>query len=264
MDFLRENLLQTYYLVFGGVFTLSVLFFLISLVVKKNSIADIFWGLTFIFIALLSVFSQPILTLSGFTVFILVLIWGSRLAFHIYLRNKGKKEDKRYLALAKDWGRYFYLRSYFQVFLLQGVLAILVSTSVIINAVYGAESINIYYILGLIVWIIGFLFESIGDAQLKKFLSNSQNLDKIMDQGLWKYTRHPNYFGEITMWWGIFVITLAASDYKLLAIIGPITITLLITKVSGIPMLEKQFVGKPGWDEYKQKTSVLIPWIPKK
>lgn len=113
--------------------------------------------------------------------------------------------------------------------------------------------------IGFVVWMIGFTFESVGDKQLKEFIANPENKGKIMDQGLWAYSRHPNYFGEVTQWWGLFIIALSVP-FGIWSIIGPLTITFLILKVSGVPMLEKSFVGKPGWEEYKKKTSVFIPW----
>jgi steroid 5-alpha reductase family enzyme len=131
-----------------------------------------------------------------------------------------------------------------------------------INTMKGGV-LNVLDLLGIIIWIVGFYFESTGDAQLKKFIADPANKGKLMDKGLWHYSRHPNYFGEVTMWWGIFVIALSVP-YGIVSIIGPIVITILITKISGIPLVEKSFAGKPGFDEYKRTTSIFFPLPSKK
>jgi steroid 5-alpha reductase family enzyme len=136
---------------------------------------------------------------------------------------------------------------------------LVVSPVLFINTSAVSE-ITYYLYAGIIIWLTGFIFESLGDAQLKKFIQNPENRGKIMDKGLWAYTRHPNYFGEVTQWWGLYVIALSVP-YGMWSIIGPLTITFLILKVSGIPMLEKSFIGRPGWEEYKAKTSGFIPWF---
>jgi steroid 5-alpha reductase family enzyme len=233
--------------------------FLISLLKKRNDIADIAWGLGFVLMAWLSLY------ISGFSskallVNSLVTVWGLRLAWHIYLRNKGKIEDYRYLAWRKEWGKWFIPRSYLQVYLLQGLfLFLIIQPVILINKSMGA--IGILDFFGILVWMVGFYFESVGDAQLKQFVSNPANKGKIMDQGLWRYTRHPNYFGEVVQWWGIWLLALSIPN-GYITIIGPLTITVLILFVSGIPMLEKKYAGRPDWEEYKKRTSVFFPLPP--
>ncbi len=235
--------------------------FIISIIQKRNDIADIAWGLGFVLVAWLSFylsgFSQKGLLVNG-----LVTIWGLRLAWHIYKRNRNKPEDSRYLEWRKTWN-YFYLRSYSQVFLLQGIFLYLISLPVIFINYNASSNFGFLEIIGLLVWGIGFYFESKGDAELKEFISNPVNKGKLMDKGLWKYSRHPNYFGEVTQWWGIFVIALSISG-SLFTIIGPLTITTLILFVSGVPLLEKKYDGRPDWEEYKKRTSVFIPLPPKR
>lgn len=235
--------------------------FIISLILKRNDVADIAWGLGFINISwtglFLNGFSQR-----GLIAAILVTIWGVRLAWHIYLRNKGKPEDYRYQAWRKEW-KYFYLRSFLQVYILQGLFMYLIALPVIFINQNSFPGINLLDIVGIVIWILGFYFESTGDSQLKEFISNPANKGKIMDQGLWKYSRHPNYFGEVTQWWGIFVMALSIP-FGYFTIIGPLTITSLILFVSGVPLLEKKREGQPLWEEYKRKTSVFIPLPPKK
>ena len=234
------------------------LWFLISVVKKRNDVADVAWGLGFILLTWSSFFLFASFSLRGLIASILVSIWGSRLAWHIHRRNRNKKEDYRYLAWRKEWGRFFYIRSYFQVYLLQGALLYLIIVPVLLINSNTGSSFNIIDVLGILVWFLGFFFEAVGDAQLARFLQNPTNRGKIMQSGLWRYSRHPNYFGEVTQWWGIFLLALSLPS-GWLGIIGPLTITILILKVSGIPMLEKKMAENPEFAEYKKKTSIFIP-----
>lgn len=226
--------------------------FIISLIKKRNDIADIAWGMGFILISaynLYTNFDTRVLLIS-----LLVLIWGLRLAIHIYHRNKNKKEDFRYLQWRQEWGKYFYLRSYLQVYLLQGFFMWLIALPLTLHNT-GFTLINF---LGILVWIFGFYYESTADAQLAAFLKDLKNKGKIMDQGLWAKSRHPNYFGEVTMWWGIWLLSLSNRD-AFISLLGPLTITFLILKVSGVPLLEKKYQGNPLYEAYKKKTSIFIP-----
>jgi steroid 5-alpha reductase family enzyme len=173
----------------------------------------------------------------------------------------GKPEDFRYASWRKQWGNQVMLRSFFQVFMLQGLLLLLVSASITINAFQSSELVWWNW-LGVVVWAGGFLFETISDHQLTTFLNNPNNKSKIMDYGLWRYSRHPNYFGEVTQWWGLWLVVLP-STYWYVALLSPVTITLLILFVSGIPLLEKKFASRPGYKAYAKKTSVFIPLPPR-
>ncbi len=234
------------------------LWFFISLIKKRNDVADIAWGLGFMLMAWVSFFLSGDFHIRGLIAGVLISIWGLRLAFHIYGRNKNKTEDYRYLAWREEWGKWFYLRSYFQVYILQGALLFLIifPTLIINNSIN--YPLGVLDILGIIVWIIGFYFESVGDSQLAQFIKNPENKGKLMQTGLWAYTRHPNYFGEVVQWWGLWLIALSIPN-GWLGIIGPITITFLILKVSGIPMLEKKMEQNIEFAEYKRKTSMFIP-----
>ena len=140
----------------------------------------------------------------------------------------------------------------------------LVSFVVSVINIFGPGNNNPFYYLGLLVWIIGFVFESVADAQLRNFIKTKKSKDKkIMDEGLWKYSRHPNYFGEVTMWWGIFLISVG-TNYWPVTIISPVTITYLILKVSGVPLLEKKYQDDPDFRKYAKKTSIFFPLPPKK
>lgn len=239
------------------------LWFIASLIKKRNDIADIAWGLGFVLLSWASLYISNEFSIRGLIVSILVSIWGLRLTWHIYNRNRGKDEDHRYIAWRKAWGKWFYLRSYFQIYILQGLLLFIIVVPVLFINKNSGNPIYYLDIIGFLMWLLGFIFEVVGDAQLAKFINNTNNKNRLMRSGLWKFTRHPNYFGEVTQWWGLWIIALSVTD-GWITIIGPLTITFLILKVSGIPMLEKRMVEKPEFAEYKRKTSVFFPFPPKK
>ncbi|MBX7170317.1 MAG: DUF1295 domain-containing protein [Pyrinomonadaceae bacterium] len=229
--------------------------FIVSLIKKRNDVADIFWGIGFILVAWTSFFLAESFNNRALLVNVLVTIWGLRLAFHIGLRNRGKGEDFRYKAWRESWGKTFYWRSYLQVFILQGFFLFLISLPLVFVNPGNAE-FSLFDVLGLLIWLIGFFFEAVGDYQLLQFTKNAENKGKIIQTGLWKYTRHPNYFGEVVLWWGIFFFALPFGFWT---IISPLTITFLILYVSGIPMLEKKYENNPEFAEYKKRTSAFFP-----
>jgi steroid 5-alpha reductase family enzyme len=139
---------------------------------------------------------------------------------------------------------------------------LLIAFPIMLVMTYDVGSLGLLDLVGVLVWAIGFSFETVGDYQLTQFLANPDNRGRILKYGLWKYTRHPNYFGEVTLWWGVFLIALSVAN-GWMGIIGPLTISFLILRVSGIPLLERPFEGKPEWEEYKRRTSVFFPWFPK-
>ncbi len=254
---------MSYYLNLAVIlFVYMNLWFIISLLKKRNDVADVAWGLGFVFLSWTSYYFLGSGGLRGLVVCILVSIWGLRLASHIYSRNKNKPEDPRYQTWRNDWGKWFYLRSYLQIYILQGTLLFLIVLPVlIINKNFGS-SLGILDLIGIMVWLFGFYFESVGDAQLARFIKDPANKGKLMQSGLWEYTRHPNYFGEVTQWWGIWLISLSVTN-GIFAVIGPLIITFLILKVSGIPLLEKNMANHPDFAEYKRRVSAFIP-LPKK
>lgn len=219
------------------------LWYVVSVAKKRNDIADTAWGLGFILVTLFNLIFNPRFKL--LISLILISVWGIRLAIHIYQRNKNKPEDSRYEAFKSS--------PYFKVFITQGFFMWLICWPIIISA----GSFNILSILGILIWLFGFYFEATADSQLKKFISNPQNKGKIMQSGLWSYSRHPNYFGEVTLWWGIWLLNF---NYNWLSLIGPVTITYLILQVSGVPLLEKKYQGNPEFEDYKKRVSVFIPW----
>ena len=240
----------------------SVLF-VIGTMRKNNSIVDIGWGIGFVILAWSLLILRLPLSLVRTTITLLVTLWGVRLFYHILKRNHGKPEDFRYVAFRKAWGKWVVPRAFFQIYMLQGLLMFLIALPYILQGGTSGGVQIALYVIGLIVFAIGFTFESVGDAQLKAFLRDPANKGKIMTGGLWRYTRHPNYFGEATIWWGIFLIALSGGVSPL-AVIGPITITVLLLFVSGVPLLEKSMKNRPGFAEYARQTSIFFPWFPKK
>lgn len=233
----------------------------IAHVKRDNSVADIFWGLYFVLLTGFAFFLYAEPDWRQILVFALVALWGFRLSTHIFVRHWGKGEDPRYTEMKKSW-KWVAVRSYLQVFVLQGVLALLIVAPILwiqFSASQGA--LGLVDFLGLGVWISGFLFEVIGDAQLGAFVKTKKP-GEIMERGLWRYTRHPNYFGEVTQWWGLYLIACAVPGGWMF-FFGPLLITVLILYVSGVPLLEKRYEGNPAWEHYKQRTSKFIPCFPK-
>jgi steroid 5-alpha reductase family enzyme len=244
------------------IFIYATIWFAISVYKKRNDIADIAWGIGYIIICgflFIAYPAGPVVKL----LYVLVILWGLRLSLHIYTRNKNKAEDFRYKAWRDEWGKSFYWRSYVQVFLLQGIFLLIIISPVIHAAIAGFMQWDRFTWIGLCCWIIGFYFQAVGDWQLAVFKSNPKNKGLIIQTGLWKYSRHPNYFGEIMMWWGIFIITIPFAN-SLYFIVSPLAITLLLVLVSGIPMLEKKYKGNAAFEDYKKQTSVLIPLPPRR
>jgi steroid 5-alpha reductase family enzyme len=239
------------------------LWFLISLIKRRNDVADVAWGAGFVLLAWTSFFLSGGSGARGILVGILVSIWGLRLSWHIHARHRGKPEDFRYTTWRREWGKWFYARSYAQVYLLQGALLFLVALPMLIINRSTGIPFSFLNGIGVCVWLLGFLFESVGDAELARFASDPLNRGKILQSGLWLYTRHPNYFGEVLQWWGIWLVSLGVPG-GWLGIVGPLTITFLILKVSGIPMLEKKMAENPYFAEYKRRTNVFLPWFPRK
>lgn len=237
-----------------------ILFMCITFIIahrkKDNSLVDIAWGIGFIVLAFFTLIQSDTYTLRQLITTALITFWGARLSLHIYMRHF--KEDVRYQKWRNEWKRFFLLRSFFQIFMVQAVALIIIALPIIfINAAHEAHA-DVYTLIGTAIWIFGFVFEVIGDYQLQQFIASKPAPGSIMDKGLWRYTRHPNYFGEAVMWWGIFIIACGVPS-GILTIISPILITYLLTCVSGVPMTEALFDGNAAYDAYKKRTSAFIP-----
>jgi len=238
---------------------------LISIPIKNVSIVDIFWGFGFVIVNSIYFYLSEGSYLRSTLLFFLVTVWGLRLTIYLAYRNIGKGEDFRYQEFRKYYGekRYWWF-SFFQVFLLQGLLIMIVSLPLFgVNFYTGTNNLNWLDYVALMIWIIGFIFEAFGDLQLAIFRSNPDNKGKVLNKGLWKYTRHPNYFGDAMVWWSYGLFCLASGSYW--PILGSILMTFLIVKVSGVSLLEKSLSNtKPQYRDYIAKTNSFFPWFPKK
>jgi steroid 5-alpha reductase family enzyme len=236
----------------------------VSVAVKNASIVDIVWGLGFVAVAWAVRFRVEGLSARQNLLVALTSIWGLRLGGYLFWRNHGKGEDYRYRAMRKHWGARFPWVSLFTVFGLQGVLMFLVSLPVQLGQGPLSPELGWLAAVGVAVWAVGLFFEVVGDAQLARFKADPANAGKLMNRGLWKYTRHPNYFGDACVWWGIALVA-AETTVGRWGLIGAAVMTVLLRRVSGVVLLEKSLSKrKPGYDEYVARTSAFIPRPPKK
>ncbi len=250
--------------VLGFVLAYMVIIFAIAWGLKRIDVVDIAWGGAFVVAAAVSLATGGAPGALQLLVTGLVIIWAIRLSGAILVRFlRSGREDPRYTEMRRAWKSHEALNAFVRIFLVQGLLATIVSLSVIVINTGEVTSLGVFSFVGAAIWLAGFIFEAVGDAQLKKHLANPKNKGKLMTSGLWRYTRHPNYFGEATQWWGIFVIALGVP-YGWITIIAPVAITYLLLCVSGVPLTEKRFEGKLGWKEYKARTSVFLPLPPYK
>ena len=253
-----NHYLWVYLLLFLG-FCLT---FLVGRHRKKHDLIDIFWGLGFVISALASFLLGP-RSPGALLITLTVLLWGLRLSIHLAARNLNKPEDFRYQAMRQKWPRRFELVMFLRIYLLQFVLNALIGFPVVYTNLEPAGQPGILLYLGLAVFLTGFLFEAIGDEQLRRFKSRPENKGRLMTEGLWAWTRHPNYFGEALLWWGICLMALGTGPGRWWLLFSPLIITLLLLFVSGVPMLEKKYEGRADWAAYKDRTSKFIPRPPR-
>jgi steroid 5-alpha reductase family enzyme len=239
------------------------LVWLLSLLRKDMSVVDSFWGLGFIAVTLHFAYRLGDLDPKQFLVSYLVILWGLRLAFHIFFRNRGKGEDPRYQAFRADWKENTWWKSFYKVFMLQGGLMLVILFSIINIMIDSGDYLSKINQFGIVIWMIGWIFETVADYQLLRFKKNPSNKGLVMNRGLWRFSRHPNYFGEVCVWWGVFLISIG-SGYWFVSILSPLLITFLLLKVSGVTLLEKRYEGNDKYAEYKRKTSPFFPLPPKK
>ncbi|MGF1614514.1 MAG: DUF1295 domain-containing protein [Gammaproteobacteria bacterium] len=246
------------------VMTLMLLVWIVSLVKRDASIVDVFWGLGFVLLGWIHFVASEDHTTRAILVFILVTLWGLRLSAHILWRSHGQGEDYRYRAMRERHGHRFPWISLFTVFLLQAMLIWLIAMplSLAIRSPV-PEHLTWLDALGLGLFSIGFLFEAIADWQLSRFRANPHNRGKVLRTGLWRFTRHPNYFGDATLWWGLFFFAFATPG-ALWTVYSPLLMTLLLMRVSGVTLLEKTLrETKPHYLEYVQQTNAFFPWFPR-
>lgn len=241
-----------------GIAGLMVATWIVSLVVKDASIVDIVWGVGFVVVGWIALYHGGTDSRS-WLVAILTTVWGLRLAGYLAWRNLGKGEDFRYRAMRRRYGERFGLASLIVVFGLQGLLMWVVSLPV--QAAAGGE-LGPTDAMGIALFAVGFFFETTGDIQLARFKKDPANQGKVLDTGLWRYTRHPNYFGDFCVWWGLYVIALAGGAWW--TIVGPLVMTALLMKYSGTGLLEKTIASRrPGYAEYVRRTNTFFPGPPR-
>lgn len=236
-------------------------FFLVATIIKNNSIVDIGWGLSYVVVAWTLFFVNNEPNTTQLIANILVSIWGLRLFYHILKRNIFEEEDFRYKAWRKAWGKYVIPRAFLQVFMLQGFLMYLIASPVFFINTRSLE-FNYLSIIGIVVFLVGYYFQVRGDNELKKHVNNPEKKGTLLQDGLWKYTRHPNYFGEATMWWGMLLFALL-NGAPIYFVISPITINVVLYFIS-TPLLENKMKKRKGWDEYASKTNMFIPGFRRK
>jgi steroid 5-alpha reductase family enzyme len=237
---------------------------LLSLALRDASIVDVFWGLGFVLIALIASWQGSGYPPRRFLVTVLTTLWGVRLSLYLLWRNYGQGEDYRYQAMRERHGRKFAWVSLYSVFALQGILMWIVSLPIQIAQ---SQPVPAHFTwldaLGALCWLIGFAFEAIGDWQLARFKADASNRGEVMDRGLWRYTRHPNYFGDALLWWGLFLIAAGVPGGGWTAV-GPLVMTILLMRVSGVTLLERKLLRtRSKYRDYVERTNAFFPWIPK-
>lgn len=253
--------LDAYLLGLAAILAAGFVTWLVSLARRDVSIVDSLWSIMFLIAALVFALALPDYGTRSALVLGLVTLWSLRLAAYITWRNWGEGEDRRYQQIRANNQPYFGLKSLYIVFGLQGVIAWIVSLP-LLAAMANTGELNVLDYAGIALWLIGMVFEAGGDYQLARFKADPSNKNKVMDQGLWRYTRHPNYFGNACIWWGFFLIALAAGGWW--SVISPIVMTLLLLKVSGVALLEKD-IGerRPEYAAYITRTNAFFPGPPR-
>jgi steroid 5-alpha reductase family enzyme len=248
-----------------AIMSMMTILWLVSIAIKNVSIVDLFWGFGFVLTSIFYFLKTDGYEPRKIILTVLATAWGLRLSIYLAWRNIGKGEDFRYKEFRRKYGenRYWWV-SFFQTFLLQGVLMWLISAPLLGAQFYAQNNqLGFFDFAGITLWVIGFSFEAGGDFQLAVFKADSYNKGKVLDTGFWRYTRHPNYFGDACVWWGYGLFCIAAGSF--IAVLGSILMTALIIKVSGVALLEKSLKDtKPQYREYIEKTSSFLPWFPKK
>ncbi|MFW6284000.1 MAG: DUF1295 domain-containing protein [Desulfosalsimonas sp.] len=236
----------------------------IRLVRKNASVADIFWGAGFVLVAWLTFFQADGFFQRKLILAIMVTVWGMRLFIHIAARSRGKGEDPRYAAWRAQYGQRFWLVSLYKVFLVQAIFLWVIAISLQYGQV-APQPARLTWLdgAGFLIWLTGLVIEAVADWQLRGFLSAPENRGRVMDQGLWRYSRHPNYFGETLVWWGIFVMVLSAP-LGFLTIVSPLTITYTLLRLTGVTLMEEtEFSDNPEYQAYIRRTNAFVPWFPR-
>lgn len=247
--------------VFAALLLMAVLVWALSVARRDTGIVDVFWSLFFLVATVIYSATQPDLSARAQLLLVLVTLWALRLSLYIAWRNHGAGEDRRYQAIRARNEPGYTFKSLYLVFGLQATLAFIIAMPLFAGLGSNA-AINAFDVAGVVLWLVGFSFETIGDGQLARFKANPANHGRVLDTGLWRYSRHPNYFGEATLWWGYYLIAVAAGGWW--TIFAPLLMTFLLLKVSGVALLE-QNIGerRPAYRDYIARTSAFLPWWPK-
>lgn len=247
----------------GVIVALVLLVWIASLLRRDASLVDRFWGLGFVVLAWFWWLTGP-QYLSALLPVGLVTLWGLRLSLYLTWRNWGAGEDPRYQRMREKHGERFPLVSLVTVFLVQAVVLWVVALPLfaIGHGMFNPDVMQWVGVIAILLWVVGFFFETIGDWQMAAFKSDPANQGQVMDRGLWRYTRHPNYFGDLCVWWAVYLFSIAFGGWW--TVLGPLLMSFLLVRVSGVRLLEQDLVSrKPGYAEYVQRTSALIPWFPR-
>lgn len=224
---------------------------------KRLDTVDAAWGGAFVVAATMVAGLQP--TLRTIVILVLVDIWALRLSNHIIERIRSHDEDDpRYVAIAKKWKGSYWQSAYFRIFMVQAVAALIISLPTVFATGDDNRFSDVFLVAGVAVWVLGFIIESVGDMQLKRFLADKKNKGKVLDTGLWCYTRHPNYLGEITQWYGIGIIACGAV-WGWIGLLGPIVLNVLIRFISGVPPIENRKKKDKAYAAYMKRTGAILP-----
>lgn len=241
---------------------IAIILWMVSRIKNDVGIVDSFWSLMILVAGLgFLYFNGKMLNERNTLVLILLSIWAIRLSAHIAWRNWGQEEDKRYQIIRANNQPYFEFKSLYIVFLLQAFLALIVALPLM--SIFNSDTqVNSLDYIALVLWFIGMFFESISDLQLARFKANKKNQGKVMNTGLWRFSRHPNYFGEFCIWWSFFLFAIASGYWW--SIVSPLLMTILLLKVSGVSLLESTITERrPDYVEYSRTTNAFFPWFPK-
>lgn len=249
---------ELYGVALAGILAVVTLLWLVSVAVRDASIIDIFWGVLFVVVAWSLLFTnRHDVEAKMLLATLLVTIWGLRLAFHLAMRNLGHGEDSRYALWRLHGGPNWWLATYYRIYLLQGGIALIVAAPLI--AVFNRpDDFFIVNALGLVLWAAGFAFEFVADLQLTRFRADPANQHKVMDQGLWRLSRHPNYFGDAVQWWGLGLFAFTGATAW--ALVGPLAMTLLFLYVSNDVIEKGLKKRRPEYVRYVASTNAFFPW----
>ncbi|MFK8138108.1 MAG: DUF1295 domain-containing protein [Bdellovibrionales bacterium] len=244
------------------VFSSMALLWLLSVILKNVSIVDIFWGSSFSVAALSYMYQSSPLGPSQLFFLGAIFMWATRLSLYLAFRNYGKPEDRRYVKIRKNTGPSFWWKSFFTIFLFQGFLSLVIGLPIAHFFYSGLPETSLIFYIGLTVIIAGTIYETVADWQLSQFLANDKNKNKVMDKGLWSLSRHPNYFGDFVVWWGIYICAISTGSGYWTAI-GPLIMSFALYKFTGAGLLEEDIEERrPGYKEYVNQTPLFFPKWP--